>query len=270
MVASFILPYRICITTQRSALARGQPQQKIYNLALRCDRETSLVEVSAYMDITKMKKQRTIVYVDGFNLYYGALKDKAGCRWLNIEEMVKSILPSKPTPINDIVAVKYFTAKISSRANHPNQVNHQNIYLKALKTIPNLEVVLGRYDTHIVRSKLAAPIVGVGSYVDVYKTEEKGSDVNLATHLLHDAHTSAFDVAIVITNDSDLALPIEFVVSKLNKKVGVISPYPKASMHLCKVSSFTRVIRRSNITSSQFADQITDSDGTVLVKPTGW
>ncbi|MBP3992612.1 hypothetical protein J9886_07160, partial [Klebsiella pneumoniae] len=70
-----------------------------------------------------MKKQRTIVYVDGFNLYYGALKDKAGCRWLNIEEMVKSILPAKPTPINDIVAVKYFTAKISSRANHPNQVN---------------------------------------------------------------------------------------------------------------------------------------------------
>ncbi len=50
----------------------------------------------------------------------------------------------------------------------------------------------------------------------------------------------------------------------------MISPYPKASMHLCKVSSFTRVIRRSNITSSQFADQITDSDGTVLVKPTGW
>ena len=41
-------------------------------------------------------------------------------------------------------------------------------------------------------------------YARVIKTEGKGSDANLATHLLNDTHMDRFDVAVVISNDSDL------------------------------------------------------------------
>ena len=37
------------------------------------------------------------------------------------------------------------------------------------------------------------------------RTEEKGSDVNLAVHLLNDGWMNACDCAVVFTNDSDIA-----------------------------------------------------------------
>lgn len=60
----------------------------------------------------------------------------------------------------------------------------------------------------------------------MYKIEEKGSDVNLAAYLLDDCFTNDFDEAVVISNDSDLALPIELVTTKYRKGVWVINPHP--------------------------------------------
>lgn len=212
---------------------------------------------------------RTFVYIDGFNLFYGALKDQPNKRWLDIKQLIESILPSNPKQ-NDIQRIKYFSAKITSRANHPRQVKNQETYLKALGTIPILDIILGRYDTHIIKAKLETPLPDGTAFVNVFKTEEKGSDVNLATHLLHDAHSNAFDTAIVVTNDSDLALPIEFITANLHKKVGIISPYKNSSKHLAKVSTFIRKIRSSNVTSSQFPQIIQMPDGTSIEKPENW
>ena len=66
-------------------------------------------------------------------------------------------------------------------------------------------------------------------YARVIKTEEKGSDVNLATHLLHDAHIGRFDVAVVISNDSDLLEPIKIVREQLHKRVGILNPHRNPS-----------------------------------------
>ena len=52
--------------------------------------------------------------------------------------------------------------------------------------------------------------------------EEKGSDVNLAAHLLVDVLRERVDAAIVISNDSDLRLPIQVVRQKV--PVGTINP----------------------------------------------
>ena len=59
----------------------------------------------------------------------------------------------------------------------------------------------------------------------VDKTEEKGSDVNLASHLVRDAYQQAFQVAVLITNDSDLAEPVRIVRQELNLPVGVLNPH---------------------------------------------
>jgi len=146
---------------------------------------------------------RTIAYVDGFNLYFGALR-KTPHRWLNLQRLIE--LHSMPH--NRLVGIKYFTAKLNSRPNDPDAPARQATYLRALGTLPNIEITPGHFLTKNVRMLLANPLPRQSPTVEVVKTEEKGSDVNLAVQLLHDAHLDRFDCAIVVSGDSDLLMPL--------------------------------------------------------------
>lgn len=81
-------------------------------------------------------------------------------------------------------------------------------------------------------------------YARVLKTEEKGSDVNLATHLLHDGHMGRFEVAVIVSNDSDLLEPIKIVRGQLGRKVGVLNPHKGASRALLPHIDFIKPIRQ--------------------------
>ena len=71
----------------------------------------------------------------------------------------------------------------------------------------------------------AAPKPSANALIaEVHTMEEKGSDVNLAAHLLNDAWKGAFDVAAVISNDTDLVTPIQMVSVERQKPVFVICP----------------------------------------------
>ena len=106
-------------------------------------------------------------------------------------------------------------------------------------------------------------------YVRVIKTEEKGSDVNLATHLLHDAHMERFDVAVVVSNDSDLLEPIKIVREQLHKRVGILNPHPNPSRALLPHIDFIKQIRAGVLRASQFPATLTDAHGT-FTKPAAW
>jgi len=99
------------------------------------------------------------------------------------------------------------------------------------------------------------------------RTEEKGSDVNLATYLLMDAFQKRFDVAVVLTNDTDLVEPIRVVNQQLNKPVGLICPGPIVARSLREVVGFVRHITRSRLAASQFPDPI---PSTTIRKPVSW
>ena len=204
------------------------------------------------------------VYVDGFNLYYGAVKGTA-YKWLDIQKMVQLILPK-----NQILKIKYFTALVNARPQDPDQPIRQQMYLRALKTIPSLEIVLGHFLTHPVRLPLANPTPGQNSYAEVIKTEEKGSDVNIATHLLHDGYQGAYGVAIVISNDSDLVEAIKIVRNELNKGVIVLNPRPNSpSQELKRTATFVKDIRQGVLATSQFPNTMRDKNGT-FIKPANW
>ena len=142
---------------------------------------------------------RTFVYVDGFNLYFGALRHTP-YRWLDVQRLCELTLAKH----NRIERIKYFTAHITQRPRDAMQPARQQAYLRALKTLPNLDIILGHFLTQIVKMPLAGiPLGQPLKYVSVLKTEEKGSDVNLATHLVHDAHLNRFEMAVVVSNDSD-------------------------------------------------------------------
>lgn len=172
-------------------------------------------------------------------------------------------------PKNNIVAVKYFTALVSERPNDPDQPIRQQTYLRALRTLPTTEIVFGHYLTHNVWMP-AVPVPGTRQqYVEVIKTEEKGSDVNLATHMLHDAHLNRFDVAVVISNDSDLLAPIKLVRADLHKKVGVLNPQKNPSRAILPHIDFFKQIRKGALQAAQFPEELSDQHGT-FTKPGVW
>ena len=206
---------------------------------------------------------RTSVYIDGFNFYYGALR-KTPYRWVNPEKLCQLLLPR-----NSIQEVKYFTALVSARPSDPNQPVRQGLYLRALATLPKVSVHYGHFLSHEVMMPKVVPPGRPQEYVKVIKTEEKGSDVNLATHLLHDAHLNRFDVAVVISNDSDLLMPIKIVREELSKKVGVLNPQKNPSRALLPHLDFIKQIRSGVLASAQFPNQLRDQKGT-FHKPKAW
>ena len=206
---------------------------------------------------------KTNVYIDGFNFYYGSLKGTPH-RWLDLDLFCRLMLPT-----NDINQIKYFTALVTPRPHDPDQPIRQQAYLRALRTLPNLSVVLGHFLAHPVRMPLANPQPNLPTYAVVLKVEEKGSDVNLATHLLWDGFRGDYDCAVVVTNDSDLLEPIRIVRQELKKKVGILNPHKHPSQVLVRECDFFKTIRSGVLGASQFPPQLTDPHGTI-VKPSSW
>lgn len=205
-----------------------------------------------------------IVYIDGFNLYYGAVKGTP-FKWLNILQVCQKLLPK-----NRIIQIKYFTALVTGRSKDPDQPNRQQVYLRALRTLNNLEIIYGHFLEHEVMMPVANPASGAPKYVRVIKTEEKGSDVNIAAHMINDGYQKKYEVAIVVSNDSDLIEPIRIVRNDLHKVVGVLNPYPKNPSHeLQKYATFVKPIRKGVLTSSQFPAVLQDGNGK-FSKPSLW
>lgn len=213
---------------------------------------------------SRRSTSRAYVYVDGFNLYYGALRGTR-YKWLDLRKLCELLLPR-----HQVDHIKYFTARVSARPADPDQPTRQQMYLRALGALRNVEIVYGHFLTTEVYLPLAGfPPEGPVKYVRVVRTEEKGSDVNLATHLLRDAFRKRFDVAVLVTNDSDLLEPVRVVRRELDLPVGLINPHRRASRVLVREASFVKRIRTGVLRASQLPRRMRDDHGPI-VKPVTW
>jgi len=157
--------------------------------------------------------KRTIVYVDGFNLYYGALQGTA-LKWLNLEAYFCRLRLDE-----EVVAVKYFTAKISgSRA--PNQL----AYLGALSSLPRVEIILGKFKRKSVECK-NPECPGVGRRF-FHTREEKLTDVNIAVQMLDDACQRRCEVQVLVSGDSDLT-PALKLAKQRNPDIRIVAYVPQ-------------------------------------------
>lgn len=178
------------------------------------------------------------VYVDGYNLYYGARaacgRGTEGWRWLDIRSLVTDTITCEGSwTTTTITRLIYCTARVDASTN-PSAHQDQDVYLKALQKSGNVTwIEYGNYVAHIKRAYLATedpktrrpqiatsqwpimvkndhdePVRQARFMVSYLGLEEKGSDVNLATHLLSDVLQGKVDAAVVVSNDSDLALPL--------------------------------------------------------------
>ena len=213
---------------------------------------------------------KTILYIDGFNLFYSAVKGTP-LRWLDPVSLVGRAFPN-----NQIIGTKYFTAKVRALPNNPGQPIRQMILWRALRTLPDLEIIEGDLRT---REVMAANVNPPPPFVRVFKTEEKGSDVNLAAHLLLDAFRNKYECAIVVSGDSDLVTPIRMVRDDLKNPVGVLNPQrlsgpncrpPRKNAGLQHAAKFYQNgVTWKQLEDAQFPDKLTDAVGE-FHKPATW
>ncbi len=204
----------------------------------------------------------TIVYIDGFNFYYGAVKGTKN-KWLDLEALCRRLLPN-----DQIVKIRYFTARISARPDDPQQAVRQETYLRALETLPLVEIHYGHYVTRPTRMPLAKPPATGPKTVEVLKTEEKGSDVNLATYLLLDAFRRRCDTAVVISNDSDLAEPVRIAQTEGGIKVGVVNPHQAKFRSRRLQGTFFKQLRHNVLSQTQLPPVLHDAQGAIHRPPT--
>lgn len=214
----------------------------------------------------------TNVYVDGLNLYHG-LARPARAKWLDIDAMCQKLLANRP-----IHRIRYFYAIVQDYSHNPRASHRQQLYLRALSTIPHLTKTKGHYVSW-PKWLPGYPIIYPNNdttkppiNVQVMKTEEKGSDVNLAAYLLLDCFNNDFDEAVVISNDSDLKIPIEMVTGHFNKPVIVVNPdhaRVRSSKLVNVATTHIPTINFNVARSCQFPVAMTDQQGP-FQKPPEW
>jgi hypothetical protein len=172
--------------------------------------------------------KKTIAYVDGFNLYYGALK-YSDYKWINPKILLENVLKNRSITINTL---NFYTARLSGTLDE-DAPRRQNLYLGALETVKNIEIIYGSFQVNrkskkiVSASDLGKILKPFPEKCHVIIPEEKGSDVNLGSHLVRDGFLNKFDTAIVCTNDTDLCEPIRIIVQELKKDVILITPGPR-------------------------------------------
>ena len=207
----------------------------------------------------------TNVYIDGFNLYYRALKDTP-YRWLDLRKLAEIVFPQ-----DDIHRVCYFTARLDARPGNLNQPRRQLVYLRALTTLPGFDVHYGVFRSGVKRRPLAEPVPGLPAHVLVRDSEEKGSDVNLATRLLVDGFNGEYEQAVVVSNDADFAAAMRYVRDDLGLRVTLVNPDPRnaSPRQLADAATYVKRLWKSHLRRSLFPDTLTDGIGTIT-KPVGW
>ena len=215
------------------------------------------------------QSQRVICYVDGFNLYYGLKHGKLQrLYWLDIHNLARNLL----RPHQQIQSTKYFTARINGA--HPGDSprmakfreekrRRQAAYLEALETVDHLKI----YEGHFLSKELTCRKCGSVRVCP----EEKMTDVYIATELMADAFLGNFDMALVVSGDSDLVPPIKAIRSHFKEKRIIIAfPPNRQSANLKKEASGYFTINQATLKASQLPQQVVKADGTILERPSHW
>jgi len=197
------------------------------------------------------KKQKIIIYIDGFNLYYGIRSLGQFYKWLDIQALARSFVKNDNTAIE----VKYFTAKLNGS---DESVYRQNIYLDALsKYCAKVQIILGCF----AKARQC-------KHCKNKNNEEKQTDVNIACEIMQDLYENNFDIAYLISGDSDLVAPVKAIV-RLQKIIIIACPPSRKSKELNEVASSYFDIDKNRLKKCQLPNEITTKRNP-LERPEKW
>ena len=204
-------------------------------------------------------KQRVIVYIDGYNLYFG-LREVSGSKykWLNLQAFSESFL----RPGMRLISVKYFTAITPKNVGGSKQ--RQDIYLKALQThCDRLEIFYGRFLSKSRRCPTCD--------AEHATFEEKKTDVNIACQMLNDAHFDRYDLCYVVSGDGDLVPPLQIIKKNYPKKHAIVARPPRRnSEELRGIADGWFSIGKQRLRKHQLPEKIVSTDNRTLIRPAKW
>lgn len=205
---------------------------------------------------------RSLIYVDGFNLYYGALY-KTADKWLDLGKFFQRLRQD-----DDIQGIRYFTALVDGPA-----AIRQREYLRALETLPQVKIILGKFKKKELKCGVAGcSNAGTRTFS---KSEEKRTDVGIAVHLMDDVYQDKADRFVVVSGDSDLVPALIMLKARFpNKKVFVYvparNPTRGAAVELRAAADKHRDLPLDLIRKCQFPASIPDGSGGTINKPSSW
>lgn len=203
-----------------------------------------------------LEMKRTIFYIDGFNLYFG-IRDAgySDCKWLDIMSLCRLIKNVN----HELVEVKYFTSAVNYNA---EKQKRQNAFLEALR-ITGINPIFGQFRSEETTCKVCAE--------RYYDHKEKKTDVNIATHLLIDAYEGKYDVAFLISGDSDLVPPIQHVKRLFpNKEIIAAFPPSRSSSEISKNTNSSFKIGYNKLKKCQLPFVLENKYGDIIRKPNNW
>ena len=207
-------------------------------------------------------RPRTIVYVDGFNFYYGAVRGTP-YKWLDPEKCFLKLRPA-----DDIRRIWYFTALVDGAKGA-----RQQAYLQALATRPLVEVMLGKFK--LKQIKCAVPGCSYSGSRLFDMPEEKRTDVNIALQLLNDANHDRADQFVIVSGDSDLVPALEMVKTQWPAKRLVVyvpsrHPLRGAAVELRSAADKHRTFPKALLRVCQCPPELPDGRGGTIRKPDRW
>jgi uncharacterized LabA/DUF88 family protein len=205
---------------------------------------------------------RSIIYIDGFNLYYGCVRGTRH-KWLNLQTMFERLRPH-----DDIQIIHYFTALVQG----PRR-KQQETYLSALATTPKVNIILGKFKPKRIICNIA-DCTYPGKRI-IASQEEKRTDVNIAIQMLDDAYGELADRIIIVSGDSDLVPAVHLVKERFPKiQITVYVPARDsmrgAAVELRNACDNHRTLPMNLIKRSQFPPTIEVPGGEDICKPKGW
>ena len=203
-------------------------------------------------------KQRVIVYVDGFNFYYGLRENNwKKYYWLDMVKFCELFMNTT----QELIKVKYFSAP----AYNTSKEKRQSAFFSANKSNNKFELVLGSYILKSINCQHCTKNFDV--------PEEKKTDVNIATHLISDFIHNECDVSILVSGDSDLTPPIEFIKNhKKNHIITVFFPPNRQGQHLKSIAhnNLYLIKYKQRFKECQFPDKFELPSGYILNRPEKW
>ena len=169
-----------------------------------------------------MNKQKVIVYVDGFNFYYGLKGDPKWKRyyWLDIVKFFEKFMK----PDQELIKVKYFSARPDNQEKNARQY----AFFRANMENSRFQLILGKY----LKKKITC--FNCGNIINTY--EEKESDVRIATQIVSDSYEKNCDIAIVVSADSDMIPSVE-LAKQAGQKVFIYFPPNHYSSNLAALAN---------------------------------
>ena len=202
--------------------------------------------------------QKVIVYVDGYNFYYGLKEVKwKKYYWLDLVSFFESFMQNG----QELVGVKYFSAP----TNNQEKRKRQSDFFSANKLNDRFELILGNYLNKNVYCR--------NCHTDFEVPEEKKTDVNIATQMIADCIYHDCDISIIVSGDSDLTPPIHFIKQhNPDHKVFVYFPPRRQGLHLKNICDSSLYLEhwKKRFRENLLPETITTKSGYQLKKPSEW